>query len=336
MNFSPILLIIVLIISCSSPDPVGLDMKILSSLGAKHRNDWEKLAAGYEEKVILDSADVTAWLALAETKVIIYIFGFTSREGSVPMAKMALKKALALDSTSSEVYKITGILSFLDWDWQASEKAFLKSISTDSMNLSARHWYSLWLAAMGRFDEAMAQSDTIVSMDTQGNFMIGRGSMLYFARRFEEMKSLMKEAVAKDTMVAWGYDWLGMAYVELKEYDKSIETYYKAFELSDGTVEVGAGLGHALGQAGQTALAKEMADYYEEAAQENYLPPVQRAFVHIGIKEYDKALELLEQAYKEKSWFIIFIRSEPWYDPIRRDRERNVRFQKIVNQMGFP
>ena len=105
-----------------------------------------------------------------------------------------------------------------------------------------------------------------------------------------------------------------------------------AFELSDGTVEVGAGLGHALGLAGEAGIAKQMADYYTLAAQDQYLPPVQGSFVHLGIGEYDEAIKLLEQAYMEKSWFLIFMQIEPWYDPIRKDE----RFADIMRRMQFP
>jgi tetratricopeptide (TPR) repeat protein len=205
---------------------------------------------------------------------------------------------------------LEGMLDMLDWKWKEAEEAFQNSIASDPGNLKARHWYSLYLSAMGQFDLAMAQSDTITTLDPLGQYLIGRGSLLYFARRNEEFKELMIKVVAMDTW-AWGYDWLGMAYVELKEYEKAIETYFKAFELSDGTVEVGAGLGHALGMAGEYETAKQMARFYAMKSEDHYLPPVQRSFIHIGIGEYDRAIELLEQGFKERSWFLIFIQSEP-------------------------
>ena len=142
----------------------------------------------------------------------------------------------------------------------------------------------------------------------------------------------MEKTIARDTALPWGYDWLGMAYNGLEQHQKSIDTYYRAFELSDGTVEVGGGLGHALGMAGHYAPAKNLADFYQSQADHHYLPPVQRAFIHIGIEEYEEALNLLEQAYAEKSWFLIFLKIEPWYDPIRQES----RFQDIITQMEFP
>lgn len=323
---------ILILLSCQQKESQKLDKDILASLGSEHRIAFSDLAGIYEEQLAVDSDNLEAHLGLAEAEIILYVFGYVPRDETIPIAEAAYAKARMLDSLDSDVQKLDAILYFLDWDWENAEKGFLRSIQTNPENLNARHWYSLYLAAMGRIDEAMSQSDIIMSMDDEGNYLIGRGSMLYFARRFEDMKSLMIKAVKMDTTVAWGYDWLGMAYIELEEYDNSLKTYYKAFELSDGTVEVGAGLGHALGQAGHFKVAKQMADYYVEASKTRYLPYCQRAFIHIGIGEYPAALDLLEQAYQERSWFLIFMKIEPWYDPIRNEE----RFQKIAKRLNFP
>ena len=91
-------------------------------------------------------------------------------------------------------------------------------------------------------------------------------------------------------------------------------------------------MGHALGEAGEYDLAKEMAIFYDEASKTKYLPACQRAFIHLGIGEYDKAMSLLELAYEEKSWFLQFIQIEHWYDPIRNTE----RFKKLESKMNFP
>lgn len=327
-----ILLFFFLLFACQPQEKEGLNGDILSSLGNKYKTEFTQAAKDFEIQIAADSTNVDALLGLAETNIIIYIFGFTAREETIPDAKVALENALKLDSLSSSVLAVSGKLSFLDWNWEESKMSFEAAIKADPKNLDARHWYSLWLSAMGRSDEAMIQSDTIMTMDPGGDYLIGRGSLLYFEHRFEELKQLMITTIEAEPTVPWGYDWLGMAYNGLDEHEDAIKTYYKAFELSDGTVEVGAGLGHALGLAGEYDLAKEMADYYAVAAKDHYLPQVQRAFVHLGISEYDEAIELLEEAYKERSWFIIFMQIEPWYDPIRNDQ----RFKDIMDRMEFP
>lgn len=323
---------LVLLISCNSNEEWSLNHEVMTSLGTKYKIEFGELAKSYETEIEKDSMNTEAYIGLAESHVLLYVFGYVSRDMSIPKAKIAFESASKLDSLSSNVHKMAGILSFLDWRWKDSKISLLRAINKDPKNLNARHWYSLWLSAMGRFDEAMAQSDTIATMDIAGDYLVGRGSLLYFQYRFEEMKPLMLENIAKNPSIPWGYDWLGMAYNGLGEHKDALRTYFKAFELSDGTVEVGAGLGHALGQAGENELAKQMADYYTMAAKENYLPPCQRSFIHLSIGEHDKALDLLEQAYNEQSWFLIFIQIEHWYDPIRT----NPRFIEIMNKMNFP
>jgi tetratricopeptide (TPR) repeat protein len=332
MNKSVLIILLFILYNCSPPEKQGLNEEIMASMGSGIKKAYVEAAGGLAKSVSIDSTDIAALMGLADTHITLYIFGFLPREETLPHARRAFLQARQLDSVCTEVKMLEGMLDMLDWKWEEAEEAFQNSIATDPGNLKARHWYSLYLSAMGQFDMAMAQSDTITALDPLGQYLIGRGSLLYFERRNEELKELMLRVVATDTSVAWGYDWLGMAYVELEEYENAIETYYKAFELSDGTVEVGAGLGHALGMAGEYETAKQMARFYALKSVDHYLPPVQRSFIHIGIGEYDQAIRLVEEAYEEKSWFLIFIQSEPWYDPIRD----NDRFDQIVTKMNFP
>ena len=319
------------LIACQ-PKKIALNQEILASLGTKHKIEFGKLVDLYQTQLKIDSTNVEAHVGVAESQILLFAFGYIPRSATIPKAEIAFKKAYQLDSLNSNVQKLKGILHFLNKDWSTSEVAFKKSIVINPKNLNARHWYSLYLMAMNRIDESMEQSDLIYKMDKNENYLLGRGSLFYFQYRFEEMKPLMLKTIEKDPNAPWAYDWLGMAYNGLGEHADAIKTYIKAFDLSDGTVEVGGGLGHALAQAGETKLAKQIADYYVEASKTLYLPPVQRSFIHLGLEEYNIAIELLEQAYQEGSWFLLFMQIEHWYDPIREDE----RFIDVLNKMEFP
>ncbi|MDN3493531.1 tetratricopeptide repeat protein [Winogradskyella bathintestinalis] len=320
------------LLTCETKKEYTLDKDVLASFGAKHRDDHLTQIKYFKEQVAKDSTDVNSYVGIAERNIIIFAYGFMSRAQTIPEAHSALKKAYELDSLHSRVQEISGVLNFMDSNWEASEKAFKKSLEIDPSNLSARHWYTLYLMATKRIEEGVAQSDKVYEMDEKGDFLIGRASIFYFLEEYEKMKPLMYKSLEKDSLSPWTLDWLGMAYNGLEEHDESLETYFKAFELSDGTVEVGGGLGHALGEAGEYKLGKEMADYYAEAAKTHYLPACQRAFIHLGIGENDEAMTLLEQAYEEKSWFLLFMQIEHWYDPIRNTE----RFKALEKKMNFP
>jgi tetratricopeptide (TPR) repeat protein len=320
------------ILSCQTKKEHALDKVILASFGAKYRDSYIDRINFHKEQISKDSANINDYVSVAESNIIMFAFGFMSREQTIPEAKVAMQKAYTLDSLNSRVQEMAGILYFMDSNWEASEKAFKKSLEINPENLQARHWYSLYLMALKRTEEGFEQSDKVYEMDKKGDFLVARASIYYFLEDYEKMKPLMYKSLEKDSLSPWTLDWLGMAYNGLEEHDDALETYFKAFKYSDGTVEVGGGLGHALGEAGEYYLAKEMANYYDEASKTRYLPPCQRAFIHLGIGENDKAMLLLEQAYEENSWFLLFMQIEHWYDPIRNTE----RFKALEEKMNFP
>ena len=322
-----------LTLSCQTSKYQIPKQTLLEAKGEKFRRGHHQAIDALQMQLEKDSTDVGALHSMAEIYVMLYIFGLESRDDALPPARQALRRASRMDSISHSSLTMQAIMQFLDWNWQEAGEKFRAAIASNPEDPKARHWYSLWLVSMkGDFVGAMQQSDTIMSLDPSGDYQVGRGSLMYFHRKNESLKKLMQETITRDPTVPWGYDWLGMAHIELKEYDESISIYQKAFLLSDGLVEVGGGLGHALGLAGAYDIAKTMADYYSEAAKTTYLPPVQRAFIHIGIGEVDQATRLLQQAYSERSWFLIFMQVEPWYDPLRDDP----RFLQLVEDMQFP
>lgn len=331
---SLIILAIFLLAGCSQTNPEPAPpLTLLEAQGEKFRAAYHTSAAELKSRFEEDSTDSEALLGYAEKMVYLYIFGLESKTATIPKAERSAAKAYQFDSTSQASLTMQAILHFLDWEWQAAGEDFRSAIRKDPTNGQTRHWYCLWLVAMeGQHDKALEHSDTIMMHDPSGDFTVGRGSLHYFARKNQALKKLMQESIAADPSVPWPYDWLGMAHCELKEFDQSIEIYRQAFLLSDGLAEVGGGLGHALGLAGEKEAAKAMADFYKVAAKTRYIPQVQRAFIHIGLGEHEEALTLLQEAYDSKSWFIIFLQIEPWYDPIESDD----RFQKLIDAMHFP
>lgn len=318
-------------IGCKPKSTYDIDQSLLFSLGEKHRIGIEKSINDLTLQLSKDSTNLDTWIAKGELEIVLFAYGYTARNQTIPIAKECLFHAKKINPAHSKTLELEGMLHLLDWNWGASETSLQASINADSTNLNARHWYSLWLVTQGRIKEALAEHDTIQGMDTNEDYLIGRGSIYYFDRDNEKLRDLMKYTIKKDTTSPWPYDWLGMAYIEMKDYKQSLDTYFKAFEHSDGLVEVGAGLGHALGEAGEYDLAKEMADYYEERSKIDYLPQMQRAFIHIGIGENDKAIKLLQEAYEQKSWFLTFMAVEPWLDPLRKDP----RFKELQEKMNY-
>ena len=143
---------------------------------------------------------------------------------------------------------------------------------------------------------------------------VARSSILYFERRWQEMIDVLTPTIEQDANYGPAYNWLGMAYVQREQFDESITTYCRAVELSDGLAEVLAGLGHAYAVAGREEEARKVLDKLHRLADRWYVPPVQIAFVHVGLGEKRQAMDLLNTAYQQRSWELVFLQAEPWLD----------------------
>jgi hypothetical protein len=63
-----------------------------------------------------------------------------------------------------------------------------------------------------------------------------------------------------------------------------------------------------------------------------YVPAAAFVKAYLGLGEYDRAFFWLEEAYKEQSNLLLFLKVHPIFDPIRDDP----RFVDLVRRVGLP
>ena len=125
---------------------------------------------------------------------------------------------------------------------------------------------------------------------------------------------------------------LGNAY-ELKDmYNEAIVEYQKAISLSERTSNALGFLGHAYAASGKRNEAVKILDEMKEMSKQRYISPYDLAVLYTGLGEKDKALEQLNNAYDERAGWIIYLKVEPLFDPLRSDP----RFQDLQRRVGLP
>jgi hypothetical protein len=69
-----------------------------------------------------------------------------------------------------------------------------------------------------------------------------------------------------------------------------------------------------------------------EEAKDRYVTPYWIAMIYVGLDEKDEAFKWFEKAYEERSWFLIFIKMDPWMDSMRSDP----RYTSLIRRIGYP
>jgi serine/threonine-protein kinase len=83
--------------------------------------------------------------------------------------------------------------------------------------------------------------------------------------------------------------------------------------------------------AGQQEEARKILADLELQLESGAVSPFHVAIVHLGLGEYDSAMDLLEQAFQARTGYMMYINRGPRFDPLRGDD----RFDALVKKMGW-
>ena len=125
---------------------------------------------------------------------------------------------------------------------------------------------------------------------------------------------------------------LGAGYEGTGELQQAISEFQKAVQFSDGSLGPAVALAHAYSTAGKKAEAEKILRDLERKAKHTSASPYTMATIYAGLGDNDKAFDLLEKAYSEKSLdFALGLQSDLLLDRLRPDP----RFQIMLRRIGL-
>ena len=124
---------------------------------------------------------------------------------------------------------------------------------------------------------------------------------------------------------------LGLAYEQKQVFDKAIEEFKKAIPLSQGSPLMMAALGHSYAKAKKTDEANKILNELNDLSKREYVSPLGTAQIYVALGENEKAFELLEKAYADRSFHLVNLNVSPQFKELRSSR----RFQDLVRRIGL-
>jgi tetratricopeptide (TPR) repeat protein len=262
--------------------------------------------------------------------------GFLPPRESFAQMNQAALKALELDATLGEAHTcLAWGKAFGEWDWAGGERDFKQAIELSPSSPEAHAWYSLFLSAMGRHEEAIAESKRALELDPVSPGASDRVAGAYWwARQYERAATESEKVIQMDPTYPGAQQTRGLVYLTTGSYDEAIHRFQRAialFEQDPPTWYVGV-LGCAYGRAGKRAEALEILHELESRSKHQYVSPYLVANLLANMNYKDRAFQYLEKAYAERNPMLAFLRVEPVIDPLRSDP----RFQALLRRMNFP
>ena len=259
--------------------------------------------------------------------------GSLSPSEAAPKAKAAAMKALEMDDTLAEAHTSLAFIKLnFDWDWADTEREFKRALELNPNHENAHHWYSHYLMAMGRIEESFVESKRALELDPLGVILnVHLGWHYMNARQYDRAIEQLKKAIEMDPNFGVAHWYLGLSYDHEGMYPEAENELRKAKELLKDNEAVAADLGHVYAVSGRKDEARKVIDELKELSKRKYVSSYHVALIYLGLGEKDQAFEWLENAYRERSDLLVYLRVEPRLDSLRSDP----RFVELVRRVGL-
>jgi serine/threonine protein kinase/tetratricopeptide (TPR) repeat protein len=298
--------------------------------------DAENLKKGFayfQQAIALDPNYALAYDGLAYYYELVEDLYFPVDE-VMPKAKAAALRALAIDDSIAESHVEMGnVYTFYDFDWAAAQREFKRAIELSPNYAPAHAYYSWYLIALGRASEAVAESRRAEELDplsTEISSFVGW--WLYFARRYDEAVPQFDRCLDLDPNYTACHAYLGMTYIQQHRFPDAIVAEAKAIKIDAAWSWADAESARAYALSGRRAEAQRRLDDLLGLSKGSHVSNYLLAAVYAALGDKKHALDRLEQAYSERSFYFDFLKSDPEMDSLRSEP----RFQELLRRMNFP
>jgi serine/threonine protein kinase/tetratricopeptide (TPR) repeat protein len=304
-----------------------------------YRRSPDALRKGVEllqQAIALDPSFALAHAALAEAHVSMGwdLFGLTAPSASFPLAKQAAQRALELDPNCAEAHAALGNIAMgFDWDWTTAEREYRHAIELKPQYGPAHIWYSHLLKAVDRTEESLAESRRALECDPLGLVLnMHMGWHLVYARQYQRAIEQCQKTLELDPTFILAHVFLGQAYEQSGAFADAVAAFETAAELSRRHPTYLADLGHGYAIAGRREDALNVLAELHDVSSQRYVAARSIAEIHLGLGDVDEAFVWLERGFQQRNGWLIHMRDNPRYDPLRTDP----RYLALVRRMNFP
>jgi len=302
------------------------------------RHLWEKRSAQsltaaiehFKAAIAIDPQYDEAWVALAETYIVMPEYYAGSYEETTPLAREAVNNALAINPDSARaLVVIASIKGYVDYDWEGSNAAYERAIELAPGYAPAHQWYGESLNIQGRIDEALYQLQLARKADPVSAVVRHvPGYVLLWALRLEEAEVHYRDVLDLGGQpFRWTLQNLDILNTLKGDYDEARRRARQLAEMEG--YDPAADLARI--DAVENPALKDRALVLLEQRQDMDDTVFGKALQYALLGEYESALTSLETGFAAGDAFATAMGYMRVYDPIRE----NPRFQAMLKEMNL-
>jgi len=315
-------------------DPEAHELYIKGrSYAAETEEDMRAAIGNYEKAIRIDSRYIDAYRALAGVYEAMALHEVIPSKDACPRIREYVNKSLDLDSSSAESHLARALLFRIELDRDGEQKEVRMAVAISPSLAEARRNLALLYTKNRQFQEAHAEIEKALDLDPLSVYgMVFMGTMYLYSGNPEKALGLFQKVLAINPRNQLVIANIGLCHVRMGMLDEGVGEVKRAIELGSMHPNAMADIPYVLAQAGRMEEAREvvnsMVKFYEETG--TGMTSVARGYAAIG--EKDRALDLLEKAYDDRSLLLEWAAVDFNLEGLHSD----LRFLAFLGKLGLP
>jgi serine/threonine-protein kinase len=298
------------------------------------KDDIQRGIEYFQQAIKLDPNFALAYARISESYISMPAYPYLSPKEAGPQARAAATRALEIDPALSEAHTFLAYaLAVHDWNWAEAEREFKRGIELDPNNSAAHFRYGqIYLAVQGRSDEAIVEIKRALELEPLDLNMGGNLAWAYFsARQYDRALEQGKKTYELDTNFLTGRWNLSNAYIGKGMYAEAIAINEKALQTDPTSHFALHSVGYAYAKSGRRQEAEEVIKRFKDIAKTQYVISYWIASIYAALGDKDRAFAELEDSYTERDFYLIRLKVDPYWDPLRDDP----RFKDLLKRLNL-
>jgi TolB-like protein/Flp pilus assembly protein TadD len=316
-----------------SPDAYDAYLKGRYFFNRPSDENLAKAIALFEQAVKVDPGFAPAYSGLSDA----YLWtgfneGVVTATEANSKAKAAAEKAIQLDDDSAEAHTSLAVCKiWCEFDWAGAEREFRRAFALNPNYAYAHDQFGAGLGFQGRLEEAVAEGKRATELDPLSpQIRLDNLLALAFQGNFPAALAEARKAADLDPtffLAPWSCGWIDL---QAGKVGDAITEFQKA-QAMEAPPFVSAWLGYAYAASGDRERALASIEELKKTALRGSVAPFNLAIVHLGLGDHARALDYLEQADAAESQWLIYLRGDRIFDPLRTDPH----FVALLKKKGF-
>lgn len=297
-------------------------------------DDFPRAINYFRRAIAKDPTFSPAYAGLADALALLGSIGSGAvpPKQAMPQAKAAAMQAVSLDDNLAEGHtSLANIKQSYDWDLDGAEREFKRALELNPGYATAHHWYAHYFLARNQPERAVAEIRRAQALDPLSFIInVGVGWCLYHARRYDDAIQEYHKALDLNPDFPLTHCTLGMALLQKKAYEDALSEFNKAKILPGSPTFAMANIAGTYALAGRAVEARRLLAELQQSSSHQYVPAIYIAAIYTALGDKNEAFNWLQRGYNERDDYMIYLKTEPWGEPLHSDP----RFQRLLDRIA--